>query len=107
MQIVLYTEQTVSQALTALNARMQAKPSSSRPALDGWVEKNGAFSLAVTSVVAGRFNRTTRLHGKLEREGGVTVIRGQVSRGATRENMIIIFGVIAVMALALVGMGSP
>ena len=106
MQIVLYTDQTVAQALTALNARMQAKPTSTRPALDGWVEKNGAFSLAVTSLVAGRFNRTTHFRGKLERESGVTVIKGQVSRGATRENMIVIFAVIAVMALMLVAMGS-
>jgi hypothetical protein len=106
VQFVLYTEQTVAQALTALNARMQAKPSSSRPALDGWVEKNGAFSLGVTSLVAGRFNRTTFMRGRLEREGGMTVIKAQVSRGATRENMIVIFAVIAIVALMLVAMGS-
>lgn len=106
MQFVLYTEQTVAQALTALNARMQAKPSSTRPALDGWVEKNGAFSLGVTSLVAGRFNRTTYMRGKLERESGVTVIKAQVSRGATRENMIVIFAVIALVAVMLVAMGS-
>lgn len=107
MQVVLYTDQTISQALTALNARMQARATSSRPALDGWVEKNGSFSLGVTSLVAGRFNRTTHFRGKLERESGVTVIKGQVSVGATRENMIVIYIVIALMALALVGMGSP
>ena len=106
MQVVLYTEKTIAQSLTALNARMQAKGTSTRPALDGWVEKNGAFSLAVTSLVAGRFNRTTHFRGKLEREAGVTVLKGQVSRGATRENMIVIFAVIAVIALMLVAMGS-
>lgn len=106
MQVVLYTDKTVAQSLTALNARMQAKGTSTRPALDGWVEKSGAFSLGVTSLVAGRFNRTTYLRGKLEREGGLTVIKGQVPRGATRENMIVIFAVVAIMALMLVAMGS-
>lgn len=107
MQIVLYTDKTIAQALTALNARMQAKATSTRPALDGWVEKNGSFSLGVTSLVAGRFNRTTHFRGKLEREGGMTVIKGQVPVGATRENMIVIYAVLALMGIALVGMGSP
>lgn len=107
MQFVLYTDKTVSQALTALNARMHAKATSTRPALDGWVEKNGSFSIGVTSEVMGRFTRTTHLRGRLERQGSATVIKGAVARGATRENKIIIYAVLAAMGLMFAGMGSP
>ena len=106
MQVVLYTEKTVAQSLTALNARMQAKATSTRPSLDGWVEKSGRFSVGVTSGVFGRFTRTTFLHGKLERQGTATVIKGNVSRGATKENKIIIYASLAVLALALAGGGN-
>ena len=82
MRVELYTDKTVAQALTALNERMQAPGSPSRPALDGWVEKSGQFSLGMTCEVSSRFTRTTYLRGKLEREGSYTAIRGQVSSGA-------------------------
>ncbi|MFO7323058.1 MAG: hypothetical protein DIU68_015130 [Chloroflexota bacterium] len=107
MQFVLYTDKTVSQALTALNARMHAKPTSTRPALDGWVEKNGSFCISVTSAVVGRFQRTTYLRGRLERQGSATVIKGAVPQGASREHKIIIYGVLAAMGLMFAGMGSP
>ena len=44
MRFILYSEKTVAQCLTSINARMHVKGSGSRPTLDGWVEKNGAFS---------------------------------------------------------------
>ncbi len=106
MQFVYYTEKTVAQSLTALNARMQVKGTSSRPALDGWVEKNGNFCLGVTAPVRGRFNRTTYMRGKLERRGSYTVVRARVSRGATRENKIVIYGAMALIAVALVVLGN-
>lgn len=106
MQFVLYTEKTVSQALSALNERMHAKETSTRPAIDGWVEKNGAFSLGVTTRVAGRFTRTTYMRGKLERQSGITVVKGTVSSGATRESKAFIFIACALVAAGLILSGN-
>ncbi|HEX2906891.1 MAG TPA: hypothetical protein VHO69_08530 [Phototrophicaceae bacterium] len=98
MQFTYYTDKTVAQCMSALNARLQQKGTTSRPGMEGWVEKNGNFALAVTINVMGRFPRTTRLQGKAERLGGMTVIKGAVADGVTPKNRLIILG-----ALALVG----
>ncbi len=106
MQFTLYTEQTIAQCLSALNERMHLKPTASRPALDGWLEKSGAFSLGVSSVVVGRFNRSTYLRGKLERQSGYTVIHGSVSGGASHRDKLVIFVTLALIAAALALRGS-
>jgi hypothetical protein len=106
LQFIYYTDKTVAQCLSALNERMHVKGTSSRPAIDGWVEKSGSFSLAVTGTVKGRFRRTTSLHGKMERQGSYTTIRAHVNAGATRENLIVIYGALALVALALVATGN-
>lgn len=106
MRFILYSEKTVAQCLSALTERMQQKGTSSRPELAGWIDKNGEFSLGVESQVAGRFNRTTYLRGKIVREEGTTEIHGVVANGATRDNMIVIFGVLALMAVWLISRGS-
>lgn len=99
MQFEWYTEKTVSQCMKELAGRMNEPGTSRRPPLDGWVEKGGKFALAVSSKVGGRFTRKTRLHGQVVRESGVTVVRGSVPSGATREGQAIAFG-----AMLLVGM---
>jgi hypothetical protein len=106
VQFILYTEKTVSQALAALHERMQAKGTSSRPGIEGWVEKNGGFSLGVTTPVIGRFTRTTHMRGKLERQTGITVVKGGVSHGATRENLIVIYIALLITAFALMSLGN-
>ncbi len=106
MQFTLYTEQTIAQCLSALNERMYLKPTASRPALDGWLEKSGAFSLGVSSVVVGRFSRSTYMRGKLERQTGYTIIHGSVSGGASHKDKIVIFVALALIAVALILRGS-
>lgn len=106
MRFVLYSEKTVAQCLTAINARMHVKETSTRPALDGWVEKGGTFSLAMTAPVVGRFNRRTTLTAKVERQSGITVIEGGVSSGASRQGQAVVFAALAVVALAIMGSGN-
>lgn len=90
MQFVLYTEKTVSQSMLALNERLHNKSGK----LDGWTEKSGSFSIAVTCNVMRRFNRTTRLEGRIERENNLTVIRGHVSEGADLQRRAVIYGLL-------------
>ncbi len=106
MQFTYYTEKTVAQCMSALNERLQQKGTASRPGLDGWVEKNGNFSLAVSSKVAKRFPRTTRLQGKAERLGSVTVIKGSVADGVTPREQIIIVGALALVGLFIISTGN-
>lgn len=106
MRFVLYSEKTVAQCLTAVNARMHVKETSTRPALDGWVEKSGTFSLTLTAPVIGKFTRRTALTAKVERQGGVTVIEGGVPSGVSREGQAVVFVALALVALAIMGSGN-
>lgn len=98
MRFVLFTEKTPSQCVKALNERLQATATKSRPRLKGQVEKSGKFSMALSTPVLGKFQRTTRLSGSTSRESGVTVIRGFVPDGASSAWLIVIG--IAVFLLA-------
>lgn len=106
LRFVLYTDKSVAQCMTALNARMQAKASSSRATLDGWVEKSGRFSLSTSCTVARRFTRTTHLRATATREEGCTVIRGYVPDGVSREGQAVIFGALLLVGLVLVASGN-
>ena|GEM_PF-397859 len=106
MRFVLYSEKTVAQCLSAVNARMHVKETSTRPALDGWIEKSGTFSLAVTAPVIGKFTRRTTLTAKVERQGSITVIEGGVPSGVAREGQAVIFVALAVVALAIMASGN-
>jgi hypothetical protein len=106
MRFTYYSEKTVAQCMSALNARLQQKGTASRPGLEGWVEKNGNFSLAVSTPVVLRFSRTTRLRGKVERLGGVTVIKGQVADGLSPRERIVISGALALVGLFIILSGS-
>lgn len=106
MQFALYTDKTIPQCLTAINERMHAKATSTRPALDGWVEKGGAFSLSMSAPVMGRFARRTTLKGQIEREEGVTIIRGGVPGGVPRQGQVLIFVALALVALTIIGSGN-
>lgn len=106
MRFLLYTEKTPAQALTAINARMQAKESASRASLGGWVEKSGAFALSVSTPVIGRFHRRTVMRGKIERENGVTTVRGDVPSGVDKQGQIVVFVALGLLAVLLLTSGN-
>jgi hypothetical protein len=83
--------------MLALNERLHQK----NGRMDGWVEKNGNFSISVSTTVLRRFTRWTRLSGRVEKENGVTVVRGYVSDGADPKNRYIIYGILLVLGVAL------
>lgn len=97
MDFTYYSEKTVSQCMLALNERLHQK----NGRLDGWVEKNGNFSLSVSTTVLRRFSRTTRLSGHVAKENGVTVVRGYVSDGADPRNRYIIYGILVLVGALL------
>ena len=106
MRFVLYSEKTVTQCLTAINARMHVKGTGSRPTLDGWVEKSGAFSISMSAPVIGKFARRTVLKAKVERESGLTIIRGSVPNGVSRQGQAFIFVALALVAIIIIGEGN-
>jgi hypothetical protein len=103
LRFTYYTDKTVSQCMMALNERLHG---TGRSGLEGWVEKGGNFSLSVSSTVAGRFNRTTRLQAKAERESGITTIKGYVSDGVAPRERVIIYGALILVGLLLMTAGA-
>ncbi len=106
MQFILFTEKTTHQCMKALHERIQATETKTRPALEGWIEKNGSFSIAMSRRVVGNFKRTTRLRGSAERDKGVTVIRGFVPEGVSRNWLMVIGGAVALLAIFMVTQGQ-
>lgn len=102
MRMVLYTEKTVAQSLSALTERL----GSAGKRLDGWVEKNGSFSMSTTSSVIGKISRRTRIHGKIEKGQGITTVTIHVPSGADRRGQIMIFLALGVIALILLASGN-
>jgi hypothetical protein len=107
VQFTLYSEKSVAQCLTAINARLQVKGSASRAELDGWIDKSGDFSLTITSRVAVYFKRHTTLRAKVERKSGFTQITGSVPDGVPREGRILVFAALGVVSAMLLSSGSP
>lgn len=106
MRFVLYTEKTVAQCMSALSERLQARPTATRPALDGWIEKKGRFSLALTAPVIWRFQRRTRLEATVQRESGITIVRGQVSEGANPTGQAIVLAAVALVSVMILLQGE-
>jgi hypothetical protein len=92
--------------MSAINERLHVKGTSVRPGLDGWVDKKGTFSIGMSSPVIGKLNRKTYLRAKVEREGGVTTIKGDVPTGASPQGQLLVFGALALVAAVLIGSGS-
>lgn len=107
MRFILYTDKTVAQCMSALNERMQQKGTKARPELHGWIEKSGSFSISMTSRVAQRFPRTTRLNGQAKREGGTTVVRGFVSDGVSPQWLGILSVMVLVICVIMILQGQP
>lgn len=102
MRFTLYTELTVKQCLTAITERMEARETATRPAMDGWIEKGGRFSISITQPVILKFRRTTRLRATAERERGVTTIKGFVPGGGTPQQAALIFGITIVIGIFII-----
>ncbi len=102
----MYTDKTVKQCLSAINDRLHQAGTASRPAMDGWIEKGGRFSMSMSTTVAKRFNRMTKLQGTLEREDKVTIVRGHVPDGLSREGQALVFGVMLVLGLIVLSRGN-
>lgn len=107
MRFELYTEKTVRQCMGSLADRLEAKPTKTRLALDGKIEKGGKFSLAVTSKVARAFNRKTRMRGEANRSSGVTKITGYVPDGVPRNRVAIVMVAMVLVALVIIANGNP
>lgn len=106
MRFVMYTDKTVSQAMSAINERLHVPGTKSRPQMDGWVEKNGSFAMGVTTPVQWRFRRRTYLQGRAERQGGVTVVTGTVPGGAGRQGQIAVFAALLIVGLLILVQGN-
>lgn len=104
MRFVLYTEKTVAQCMSAITERLHTR--SSRGQIDGWTDKGGKFSLALTAPVLRSLKRRTVLTARAERENGVTVIRGDVPSGAGPRERAVVYGALAIGALILIGAGQ-
>jgi hypothetical protein len=101
LRFTYYSDKTAAQCVSALNERLRAKRS-----LEGRVEKNGRFVLTTTCRVMRRFKRATRLEGIIERESGVTVIKGSVPDGVNPKQRVIIFGALLLAGIFIILSGS-
>lgn len=106
MRFIMYTDKTVPQTMRAINERLHVAGTKSRPQLDGWVEKSGRFAIAVTTTVHGRFRRKTTLQGQAERDGSVTVIRGNVPDGLPRNQQLWVIGIMILVGLLALTQGN-
>jgi hypothetical protein len=88
--------------MTALNERMEQKPTKARPEIDGYIEKGGKFALSVTSDVVSKFRRTTQMRGRADRENGFTIIEGHFSAGVSRQRIGIIIAAVAFVGLVMI-----
>lgn len=104
MRFTFYTDKTVPQCLSAINERIKG---GGRSGFEGWVDRTGGtFSIAVSTRVARRFTRKTHLQAKLERESGVTIIRGFVPDGVGLQGQIVIFGMLLLVGFILLAGGN-
>lgn len=106
MRFVLYTDLTVSQCMKELQSRVEQKGTKSRPELDGWTKKGGDFSIAVTTKIARRFPKTTRLSGSMDRDKGVTIIEGYVSDGVSPYWLVILAVLLVVVSGVIFASGE-
>jgi hypothetical protein len=115
VNFILYSEKPLTECVKALTDRLLQSETPTRPALDGVVHKNGKFKLSIEQVVFRQLKRKTWIEGQMSKDGGMTIIRGQVPEGLAPERqkfvaaLIPLAGVLMVMRgellLALLAMG--
>lgn len=106
MEFQLYTSKNIKQCTQAINDRLKVAGTKARPALVGQVDKEGKFTLAVTTPVFRTWQRTTRLRGTLEKQGSYTVIRGYVPHGVPRDRIQWIIGAAGVVSVLIMANGQ-
>lgn len=102
MRTLLYTDKTVGQCMSAITERLGTRGSKN---MEGWVEKNGNFEMSIATPVIGKIERRTRLHGKAEREAGITTVSINVPSGTDRSGQVIIFVAITAISIYLLTQG--
>jgi hypothetical protein len=103
VRFVFYTDKTVAQCMSAINERLQTKSSRN---LEGWVEKNGNFEISISSRVFAKFSHRTHLRGKVEREAGTSIVRGNVASGLERSQLLILGLLLLLACLAMIFSGQ-
>jgi len=83
VNFTLYSEKAATECIKALTERLHQSETPTRPALDGFVHKNGKFRIGVELGVFRQITRKTWVEGQIIKEGALTLIRGQVPEGAT------------------------
>lgn len=106
MRFVMYTDKSVAQTMKAINERLHATGTKTRPQMDGWVEKNGRFAIGVSTKVFGRFRHKTTMRGHAQREGGTTVVEGNVPGGLPRNRQFVVLGVVLLVAFVFMTQGQ-
>jgi hypothetical protein len=89
--------------MSALTERLNTRGGKN---LEGWVEKSGNFEVSLSTPLIGRISRRTRLHGKAERQAGVTTVTLNVASGSDRSGQIIIFVAVAAIGIFLLASGQ-
>lgn len=107
MRFQLFTEKTVSQCMRDLGARLQAKPTKTRPELGGWIKKSGEFNISIKTPVVGKVPRRTKLSASAKRERGVTIINGYVPDGISPQWVRIMAVIVLAMFVLLMVAGEP
>jgi hypothetical protein len=103
VRTILYTDKTVAQCMSAMTERLNTRGSKN---LEGWVEKNGNFEISIATPLIGKLNRRTHLHGKVERQSGLTTVTLNVASGTDLSGQIIIFIVVAIISVILLASGA-
>jgi len=104
VKFTLYSEKTPAQCISALNERLQGR--GGKYNLNGWTEKGGKFALSLETPIFSpplpRVRRRTELRGIVEKEGGVTVIRGIVPDGVTPVGRVWVYGALFIAGIFIV-----
>lgn len=106
MHFVLYSEKSVNECRKAITERYNVKGTASKPSIDGWLDKNNSFSLSTSPPVIGKIERRTNLRARMEKESGLTVIRGDVPSGAPPLGIVVMFLALGLVAAFLASNGN-
>ncbi len=106
MYIELYSEKTFAQCMSELNERLHAKGTSTRPEMDGWIDKSGNFLLSISRPVVLNIHRRTKVRGKVERKNNQTIIRADVPSGVNPQGQVVVYLAFAVIIFMLLANGN-
>ena len=103
----LYTDKNLQDCQTALIERMHARPTKTRPLIDGWINKDGTFLLWMTGNVYGPIDIRTRYNGVIIEDTAsnstLIVVRLPWSGDASQTLVIIFASVLLAIIVATSG----